>query len=165
MRIAFHYKPCCSLAHCAARCENEARICTQSTQSDSSFEDLKKQWHASCDTKVSLSVTTAPLESITVGSGLEAACETIAPSCLEGVDIMSKCTQSYSNTDFLSCACEGRVTSLRSVCSVDGNVSCLATSGDIASVYGYSACLQYSKVGMNLGTFEEKELLNPSGTG
>ncbi|KAF2677116.1 hypothetical protein K458DRAFT_282344, partial [Lentithecium fluviatile CBS 122367] len=126
-------------------CENEIRLCTQSSTDDGTFEDLKKQWHATCDSRVTFEVTTPPLTSLTAEFTPEA-CSSIATICLQGADSMSQCSESSSDTTFLSCACQPEITSLVSVCQYDGNVSCVSTAASSEGIYGYEACKAYAAV-------------------
>jgi hypothetical protein len=117
-------------------------LCDQSTDNNLPFENLTAQWHAECDSR-NPAVTTPPTGIITAGVN-PSACSDLYISCESALLEITQCSRSQTiASSLLSCVCQPKITNLRSECAYDGNISCLLTTADTASILGYSICLNY----------------------
>lgn len=119
------------------RCEEEIRQCQLSYIFDKDFTDIISAWHQKCDSKIATPVTTPAIPSLTVTVDY-AACVTIIDSCSSwSADIVGCPTTAEASN---SCRCESSVMSLASVCFVDGNKTCIGTTGDTSNLWEFQSC-------------------------
>lgn len=125
------------------RCKDDVRRCIESHMFDAQFDYRVKNWHDTCDSRLTSSaLTTPPVTSLTATYDF-GACERLHGSCISADYETNKCSQIFmpsSSLSYVSCACQPPVYSLMSECQYNGNISCMRTSAAESNIYGYSIC-------------------------
>ncbi|KAH8690409.1 hypothetical protein GQ44DRAFT_780447 [Phaeosphaeriaceae sp. PMI808] len=124
------------------KCKDEIRRCLESHMFDPQFDYRAKHWHDTCDSRLTTSLTTPSVTSLTATYDF-GACQRLQQSCIRANYETNKCSQTYmptSSMSFLSCACQPPVYSLMSECQYNGNISCKRTTAAESNIWGYSVC-------------------------
>ena len=112
---------------------------------DREFEYKVKRWHEQCDDRMTTSVTTPIVTSLTTTWDIRE-CQRLQSSCMSADYETNLCSQTYlpsSSLSFISCECQPSVWSLISECQYDGNISCKRTTAAESNIYGYSFCSSF----------------------
>lgn len=100
------------------------------------------QWHSTCDSRISSSMTTPSLPTLKTTYDFQA-CGRLQRSCLSGDYETNLCSQKYlptSGLSYVSCVCQPPVHSLFSECQYNGNISCKRTTAAESNILGYPVC-------------------------
>lgn len=125
-----------------SRCQDDITRCLESHMFDPQFQDKVNRWHKACDNRLTTSMTTPPVTSLTTTYDMRA-CERLHGSCMSAEYETNKCSHTYlptSSLSYLSCACQPSVYSLMSECQYNGNISCKRTTAAESNIVGYSVC-------------------------
>lgn len=109
---------------------------------DPQFDNKIRQWHSTCDQRISSSMTTPALPTITASYDF-GACARLQKSCISGDYETNKCSLKYlptSSLSYASCVCQPPVYSLFSECQYNGNISCKRTTAAESNILGYAVC-------------------------
>ena len=129
-------------------CESELRLCFESNELDSTFDEGVQSWHSLCDTYVTFSPTTKALSSVTQSIDGDFCNFDVHSACKSAQLLLSSCTHSSIITDelrFSSCLCAPQLLSLDYTCEVFGNSSCFYTDATLSSLILYS-CSNFQDV-------------------
>lgn len=132
-------------------CQSETALCLGVEDTINSFELAVADWHSSCDTYLSASLTTpvlSALSSTRVGLADPAYCDAVQSTCLIEHQIGARCStqhpgffsESVALQGFSSCFCQPSIIPIASVCEYDGNVTCLRTSAALSNMYAWKMC-------------------------
>lgn len=109
---------------------------------DPQYDQRISQWHSTCDSRMTSSMTTPPLPTITTTYDFQA-CSRLQQSCLSGDYETNLCSRKHmptSSLSYASCVCQPPVYSLFSECQYNGNISCKRTTAAESNILGYSIC-------------------------
>lgn len=123
-------------------CEKDVRQCLETHMFDPQFDNKIRQWHSTCDQRISSSMTTPALPTITASYDF-GACARLQKSCISGDYETNKCSLKYmptSSLSYASCVCQPPVYSLFSECQYNGNISCKRTTAAESNIVGYAVC-------------------------
>ncbi|ORY12581.1 hypothetical protein BCR34DRAFT_600472 [Clohesyomyces aquaticus] len=123
-------------------CQDDITRCLESHMFDPQFEYKVKRWHEACDSRMTTTLTTPPVTSLTATYDF-GACSRLQRSCIRGDYETNKCSQTYlpsSSLSYASCACQPSIYSLFSECQYNGNISCKRTTAAESNILGYSYC-------------------------
>ena len=123
-------------------CERDVRQCLETHMFDPQFDNKIRQWHSTCDQRISSSMTTPALPTITASYDF-GACARLQKSCISGDYETNKCSLKYlptSSLSYASCVCQPPVYSLFSECQYNGNISCKRTTAAESNILGYPVC-------------------------
>jgi hypothetical protein len=112
---------------------------------DNQFNQKIARWHSTCDSRISSSVTTPALPTITDPYDF-GACSRLYLSCVSADRETNLCSQKHlptSSLSYISCACQPPIYSLFSECQYNGNVSCKRTTAAESNILGYSVCSHF----------------------
>lgn len=123
-------------------CQDDITRCLESHMFDAQFEDRIARWHATCDARMTTTMTTPAVTSLTATYDF-GACSRLEGSCISADYETNKCSATFlptSSISFLSCVCQPPIYSLMSECQYNGNISCKRTTADESNILGYSTC-------------------------
>ncbi|KAF2260342.1 hypothetical protein CC78DRAFT_584903 [Lojkania enalia] len=123
-------------------CKDDITRCLETHRFDPQFDEKVKRWHEACDERITTSLTTPVVTSLTATYDF-GACQRLHESCLSADYETNRCSETYlptSSMSFLSCCCQPPIYSLVSECQFNGNISCKRTSAAESNIMGYSYC-------------------------
>jgi hypothetical protein len=133
------------MAEYGGRCDSELRVCLGNGDIDGAFQPELMSWHSVCDGKLSATLTTPPISSITASFNVDF-CTTIFSSCQSMEYELQKCSLSYTRQKYSSCICQSKLYSLEYTCEYIGNTSCVRTTAAVTDIVLYSYCSDFSQV-------------------
>ncbi|ERF72931.1 hypothetical protein EPUS_05012 [Endocarpon pusillum Z07020] len=133
---------------------------------DPQFDNKIRQWHSVCDKRISSSMTTPHVSTITATYDF-GACNRLQLSCISADYETNKCSNEYMPTaslSYISCICQPPVYSLFSECQYNGNISCKRTTAAESNIMGYSVCSYFWSGSQTLSSIDLTSFLGITGT-